>query len=93
MEKQKQQAQKTPNKEGMVDRLMFASIQGAMVGLALNALMPVAGQAVTSGIVKKMGKSVASESVKVLTEDKKHQSENDANEKLALDILTHGLGR
>ena len=93
MEKQKQQSQKIPNKEGMIDRLMLASIQGAMMGIALNALMPVAGQAVTSGIVKEMAKSAAGEGIKILTEDKKHQSENDANEKLALDILTHGLGR
>ena len=85
--------QRKQPKETMTDRLATASIQGAMMGIALNALMPVAGQAVTSGIVKEMAKSAAGEGIKILTEDKKHKSENDANEKLALDILTHGLRR
>ncbi len=80
-------------KETMTDRLAMASIQGAMVGIALNAFMPVAGQAVSSGIVKRMAKSAAGEGVKVLTEDENHQGESDINEKLALDILTHGMGR
>ena len=85
--------QRKQPKETMTDRLATASIQGAMMGIALNALMPVAGQAVTSGIVKKMAKSAAGEGVKILTEDENQQVESDINEKVALDILTHGLGR
>lgn len=84
---------KKQSKETMTDRLAIASVQGAMMGVALNALMPVAGQAVTSGIVKKMGKSMAGEGIKILTEDENHQGENDVNEKMALEILTHAMGR
>ena len=85
--------QRKQPKETMTDRLATASIQGAMMGIALNALMPVAGQALTSGVVKKMAKSAAGEGVKILTEDEKGHHESDINEKIALDILTHGLGR
>ena len=94
---------KDETKSDVLQRLAQASVEGLIVNMALNALLPGAGTALGSvnqtqslkKMGKVMGKSAAQEGIQMLDEEEPEETNSTGNlqEKMGLEVLDRMRGR
>ena len=100
--KQKKEETKEQRTE-ILQRLAQASVEGLVLEVAMNAVMPGSGIALNNlkqaknmkKVAKVMGKSAAKEGVQMLDEEKEQEQSptEDLTEDIALEFLSRSIGR